>query len=91
MFLPPECFVLGDGGMRLSSDVLFAWAYQDRAEDLSKFRQFARRWRPVARSSRDEDHDDDYCAFPPLQFGAMRSPDLKPLPRPKWSPWLWVK
>jgi len=76
--------------MRLSSDVLFAWAYQDRAEDLSKFRQFARRWRPVARNAR-EDCDDDHGAFPPLQFGTMRSPDLKPLPRPKWSPWLWVK
>ena len=73
--------------MRLSSDVLFAWAYQDRAEDVSRFRQFARRWRPMARNARD----DDYDAFPSLQFGTTRSPELKPLPRPTWSPWLWVK
>jgi hypothetical protein len=73
--------------MRQTNDALFPWAYQDRAEDLSRFRQLANRWHPVARRARD----DDYDSFPPLQFGKMSSPNLKPLPRPTWSPWLWVK
>jgi hypothetical protein len=74
--------------MRLSNDALFSWAYQDRAEELTQFRQFANRWRPVARAARDED---DYTSFPPLHFGNGRSPGIKPQQRPTWSPWLWVK
>jgi hypothetical protein len=74
--------------MRLSNDALFAWAYQDRAEELTQFRQFARRWRPVVRTARDED---DFDSFPPLHFGRASSPGMKPLPRPAWTPWLWLK
>jgi hypothetical protein len=72
--------------MRLTNEALFPWAYQDRAEELPKFRQLARRWHPVARTARA----DDYDSFSPLNFGKIPS-GLKPLPRPTWSPWLWVK
>jgi hypothetical protein len=74
--------------MRLSNDALFPLAYQDRAEDLTLFRQFARRWRPVVRTGRDED---DFDSFPSLHFGKTRLSGIKPVPRPVWSPWLWVK
>jgi len=74
--------------MRLSNEALFHWAYQDRAEDLTLFRQFASRWRPVARRGRD---DDDYDSSQPPLFGKMRAAGVKPAQRPAWSPWLWVK
>jgi hypothetical protein len=73
--------------MRITEEPLFAWACEDRAEDLPRFRQFARRWHPVVRRGRN----DDSYAFPPLQFGRPRADGPKPLPRPTWSPWLWVK
>jgi hypothetical protein len=76
--------------MRLSNaDVLFPWACEGRAEELSKFRQLARRWRPVAYNRRTLD---DYDSLLPLHFGRdTPSESRPPLPRPTWSPWLWVK
>lgn len=74
--------------MRLSNEALFAWAYQDRAEDVPQFRQFARRWRSVVRTNRDED---DYESFPPMHFGKMGLRGTRAPVRPAWSPWLWVK
>jgi hypothetical protein len=75
--------------MRSPQQVLFPWAYDDRSEEISRFREMATRWRPVVRTERD----DDFGAFASLSFGADNSParESKPRVRPAWSPWLWVK
>jgi hypothetical protein len=71
--------------MRSAQQVLFPWAYQDRVEDVPRFRQMARRWRPVVRPAVDEDDVDGLMGM------ANGSLQRGPLPRPTWSPWLWVK
>src|SRR5262249_21586560 len=76
------------GAMRSSQNVLFPWAYQDRAQELSRFREFASRWRPVVRCKRDEDDFDEFAPFDSRSSSADR---VDPVPRPTWSPWLWVK
>jgi len=73
--------------MRSPHHVLFPWAYQDRIDqDVPRFRELASRWHPVVRCARDED---DMGAFAIMNFGTDRR--SSPLPRPTWSPWLWVK
>jgi hypothetical protein len=74
--------------MRNPQQILFPWAYQDRAEDPSQFRQLASRWRPLARVDREEDGLD---VFAPLRLRGGSAQDPNAPVRPTWSPWLWVK
>jgi hypothetical protein len=73
--------------MRSPQHALFPWAHQDRAEEFSRFRQFASRWRPLARCDRDEDIDE----FGSFGAGSASADGVDSSPRPTWSPWLWVK
>jgi hypothetical protein len=76
-----------DSIMRSSQQVLFPWAFQDRDEELSRFRQMASRWRPVVRCERDDDNTDGFASFD-FESSSVRQPSVA---RPTWSPWLWVK
>jgi hypothetical protein len=73
--------------MRTPQQILFPWAYQDRTEDPSHFRQLASRWRPLARDRDEEGFD----VFAPLRFRNGSAQDPTAPARPTWSPWLWVK